>query len=260
MIGRSPHEIWERSLADGEVRLRRRTRVLAATSLLAGFHVMLGLLALVVSTGALAAVMPAASAHVLGSLTFGFAFVFLTLGRTELFTENFLIPVSTVLAGRGSTRALARLWSVALVLNLVGITLFAALLSAPGVLEDDATTAAGELADTLAQRSVGAAFLSAILAGAVITLFTWLTEAAESEVTRVLVAVIVGFVLLAPSTNHSIVGFGEILLGVLTGTTSADVLDLLRNLGIAIAGNLVGGAGFVTSLRFLQASEAMTET
>ena len=257
MIGRSPQEIWARSLADGEVRLRRRTSVLAATSLLAGFHVMLGLLALVVATGALSAVMPAPSAHVLGALTFGVAFVFLTLGRTELFTENFLIPVSTVLAGRGSKRALARLWSVALVMNLVGIALFAALLAAPGVLQDEAASAAGDLADTLLERSLGAAFLSAVLAGAVITLFTWLTEAAESEVTRVLVSIIVGFVLLAPSTNHSIVGFGEVLLGILTGTTPADALDLLRNLGIAIAGNLVGGVGFVTSARFVQASEAM---
>ncbi len=56
MIGREPHEIWRDSLADGQVRLARRAPVLAATGLLGGFHVTVGLLALVVTTGALAAV------------------------------------------------------------------------------------------------------------------------------------------------------------------------------------------------------------
>ncbi len=56
------------------------------------------------TTGALAAVMPESSAHVLGSLTFGIGFVFLTVGRAELFTENFLIPVAAVFCGRAALR------------------------------------------------------------------------------------------------------------------------------------------------------------
>jgi len=91
---------------DGQRRLARPAGVLAATGLLGGFHVTLGLLALVVTTGALSAVMPSAGAHVLGSLTFGIGFTFLTIGRSELFIENFLIPVSERrasghLSGRG---------------------------------------------------------------------------------------------------------------------------------------------------------------
>jgi len=93
MIGREPHEIWRNSL-DGRPtppgpasRRPRRDRTARRA-----FHVTLGLLALVVTTGALSAVMPSAGAHVLGSLTFGIGFTFLTIGRSELFIENFLIP------------------------------------------------------------------------------------------------------------------------------------------------------------------------
>ncbi|MBA2463565.1 MAG: formate/nitrite transporter family protein [Nocardioidaceae bacterium] len=121
MIGRPPHEIWQDSLEDGQRRLARPASVLAATGLLGGFHVTLGLLALIVTTGALAAVMPPSSAHVLGSLTFGFGLAFITLGRSELFTENFLIPVAAVAFGHSSKRAVARLWAITFVLNLVGI-------------------------------------------------------------------------------------------------------------------------------------------
>ncbi len=256
MIGRTPHEIWNTSLADGEARLARRTPVLAATGLLGGFHVMLGLLALVVMTGALTSVMPASTAHVVGSLTFGFGLAFITIGRSELFTENFLVPVSTVLVGRGSVRALARLWIVALVMNLVGMAIFAGFFSVEGVIEAAGRAAAGELADTLTERSLLAAFLSAVVAGAVITLFTWLVEAAESDVTRLLVALLIGFILLAPSTNHAIVGSGEIMFGIFSGTTEADWADFVRNLGIAIVGNVVGGVGLVTFVRSVQAREA----
>ncbi|MBA2523509.1 MAG: formate/nitrite transporter family protein [Solirubrobacterales bacterium] len=253
MIGRSPHEIWEQALDDGEERLARRNSVVAATSLLGGFHVMLGLLALVVATGALGEVMPIETAHVLGSLTFGFGLAFITVGRSELFTENFLVPVSTVLLGRGSVRALARLWTIALALNVVGMAALAGILSVGGVIESSATEAAGDLADTLIDRSLLAAFLSAILAGAVMTTFTWLAEASESDVTRVLIALLIGFVLLAPSTNHAVVGTGEILLGIFSGTSAAGFPDLLGNLAVATAGNLVGGIGLVTFTRLEQA-------
>ena len=253
MIGRPPHEIWQDSLEDGQRRLARPASVLAATGLLGGFHVTLGLLALIVTTGALAAVMPPSSAHVLGSLTFGFGLAFITLGRSELFTENFLIPVAAVAFGHSSKRAVVRLWAITFVLNLVGIAIFAAILTAPGVLEPEALAAAGELGDTLTQRDLVAATLSAVLAGTIITLFTWLAEAAESDLTRLFVALLIGFVLLAPSTNHSVVGFGEVLLAILSDTSSAGWLDLLRNTGIAVVGNLIGGVGIVAFVRSVQA-------
>jgi len=253
VIGREPREIWQDSLEDGQRRLSRPASVLAATGLLGGFHVTLGLLALVVTTGALTAVMPEASAHVLGSLTFGIGFVFLTIGRSELFTENFLIPVAAVLSGHATRRSVARLWAITLALNLAGIALFVAMLSTPGVLEHAPLEAAGALADTLAGRDLPAAAVSAVLAGAVITTFTWLAEAAESDLARLFVALLVGFVLLAPSMNHSVVGFGELLFGIVAGTTEADWVDLLRNTAIAVAGNVTGGVVLVAFVRSVQA-------
>ena len=253
MIGREPHEIWQDSLEDGQRRLARPAAVLAATGLLGGFHVTLGLLALVVTTGALAAVMPESSAHVLGSLTFGIGFVFLTIGRSELFTENFLIPVAAVLFGMATRRSVVRLWAITFALNLAGITLFVVMLSTPGVLERESLEAAGALADTLAERDLPAAAVSAVLAGAVITTFTWLAEAAESDLTRLFVALVVGFVLLAPSMNHSVVGFGELLFGITAGTTEADWADLLRNSAVAVVGNVAGGVVLVAFVRSVQA-------
>jgi len=64
---------------------------------------------------------------------------------------------------------------------------------------------------------------------------------------------VIGFVLLAPSTNHSVIGFGEILFGVLAGTSDAGFVDLVRNTAVAIAGNVAGGVLLIAFVRSVQA-------
>ncbi|HWF73939.1 MAG TPA: formate/nitrite transporter family protein, partial [Solirubrobacteraceae bacterium] len=180
MSGRAPTEIWEDALDEGERRLDRTSVALAVTGLLGGGEVMFGVIALVVSTAALSAVMPDQTAHLLGSLTFGLALVFITIGRAELFTENFLIPVASVYAGRSSGKALARLWLITLLGNLAGLLLMAVIVAPHGVLPPHALKAAGKISDTYTSRAVLPALLSAVAGGALMTLFTWLAAAAES--------------------------------------------------------------------------------
>jgi len=250
--GRTPTEIWEDVLNEGERRLGRRSGSLAATGLLGGVDVMFGALALILSTAALSAVMPEQLAHVLGSLTFGLALVFISIGRSELFTENFLIPVSSVYAGRNTAWSLARLWSITLAANLVGLVLMALVFAPHGVLEPSVLKAAGSTADTYTSRHVLAALLSAVAAGALMTLFTWFATAAESDVTRLFLGLIVGFLLVAPSLNHAVVSFGEVVFGIIAGTAKGNVGDLLRNFGLAVVGNLIGGIGLVAATRLAQ--------
>ena len=252
MSGRSPDEIWNDSVDEGERRLGRRGTALAATGFAGGIDVFLSIAALAVVSGALHEVLPEGTSHVLASAVFGIGFVFITVGRAELFTENFLLPVGAVASGRGSVGGLLRMWGVTLVLNLVGLTAAAALFSVSGVLEPSALTAAGTMADTLADRSVLASFLSAIAAGTVMTLFTWVVVAAESGSARVLASLLIGFLLAAPSLNHAIVGFGELVFGLFAGTTGATVGDLARTFGLAVAGNFLGGVGLVFGTRLAQ--------
>ncbi|MDX6698791.1 MAG: formate-nitrite transporter family protein [Solirubrobacteraceae bacterium] len=252
MSGRAPDEIWEEGLDEGERRLGRSAAALAATGFAGGADVFFGIVAVVVTTGALSAVMPMETAHVLGALTFGIAFALITLGRAELFTENFLIPVSAVFAGRSPRGALLRMWGITFVFNTVGLLLGAALFAPHGVLPPAALDAAGSLADTVGTRDVLPALLSAIAAGTVMTLFTWIVAAADDSTARLIASLLVGFLLLAPSLNHAVVGFGEVLFGLLAGTTDATWGDLARNTGLAIAGNLIGGVGLVFATRLAQ--------
>jgi formate/nitrite transporter FocA (FNT family) len=249
---RTPDEIWEEGLDEGERRLRRSPVALAATAFAGGIDIFFSILALAVVSAGLQATMPEPAAHVLGSLTFGIGFAFITLGRAELFTENFLIPVGAVFAGRVPVWALVRMWIITLVANLIGLAAFAALFSVSGVLEPETLKTAGTLADTLGERSWLAALLSAIAAGTVMTLFTWVVSAAETGSARLLASLIIGVILALPSLNHAIVGFGEMAFGLFAGTATVGWLDLLRIVALAVAGNLIGGVGLVFSTRLAQ--------
>ena len=254
MTGRNPEEIWGHSADEGRRRRSRGVASLLATGFVGGVDVMLGVMALTVVSGALAVALPEQIAHVVGSLFFGIGLVLLVVGRSELFTENFLVPIAGALRGAGGPGHIARLWGVTMIANVAGLLVIAAILTRAGLVPPETLEAAGKTADTFAQRDMVAAFLSALLAGTTMTLFTWLTHAAERDSARVMIAMLIGFVLAAPTLNHAVVSIGEMSFGLFAGTAeTATWTDLLQNLPVAVLGNLAGGLGFVTLARGLQA-------
>ena len=253
MTGRDPDEIWGQSAEEGKRRLSRGPAGLAATGFVGGVDVMLGVMALTVVSGALAVSLPEEIAHVGGSLVFGIGLVLLVVGRSELFTENFLVPIAGAMRGRSGPADVARLWGVTMLGNLVGLMLVAAILTRAGLVPPETLDAAGKTADTFASRDMVGAFLSAVLAGTTMTLLTWLTHAAERDSARVLIAMLVGFVLAAPSLNHAVVSVGEMAFGLFAHTTDkATWTDLAQNFPVAVVGNLLGGLAFVTLARGVQ--------
>jgi formate/nitrite transporter FocA (FNT family) len=190
---------------------------------------------------------------VLGAFVFGIGFVMITIGRGELFTENFLIPFAAAFEKLARVPELVRLYATTLVVNLVGVVLIAWMLSLDKVLSGPAIAAAGRFADVYAGRPVGAAFVSAILGGALVTLWTWMSEATDSDIGRVAIAFLVGLALAVSSLNHVVVVTGTLIFGKLGGDSIATWTDIYRNFGVAIAGNVIGGVGFVTLTRVVQA-------
>jgi formate/nitrite transporter FocA (FNT family) len=253
MSGRAPDEIWDEAVDEGERRVGRTPAAIASTGFVGGVDVMLGVLAMAATSGALTALVGEGPAHVAGSLVFGVGFVFLIVGRGELFTENFLIPVGSVLAGRAGKGSVLRLWGLTFLANYAGIALAALILTRPGVLDAETLKAAGPVADTLALRGAVSATLSAVIAGATMTLLTWLTHAAERDSARILVALVIGFVIAVPAMNHAVVSFGELLMAGFAHTTAVSTWDVIRTLLCAILGNIVGGMGLVTLNRLVMA-------
>lgn len=244
-------DAFHRSVVAGEERLHRSWPNLAATGFVGGMDVGLGVLALMI-------VRSATGSELLGALAFTSGFVTLTLAHSELFTENFLVPVTVVVTGREHKLALVRLWLGTLLANWLGGMLFVGLviLSLPSL--HDVSI---EIGSFYPELGIGMeSFASAMLGGVLITLMTWVERANRDVVAKLVIAVVTAFLLAAPPLNHSVVGALEMFAGLFTGDTAYGWLDTAGVLSWAVLGNVVGGVGLVTLLRLVQVgSDAIDE-
>jgi formate/nitrite transporter FocA (FNT family) len=247
-----PHEMFARTRDEGHRRLTRSKLDLTTTSLVAGFDIVFGVIAIATVTALLTPRFGPSAAHMVGSLFFGIAFIFIVVGRSELFTENFFVPITALRHGRMRLLKLAELYTISPVMNILGGTLLILVVTTKGVLPEGTPAALNELANHIDDLDLWSAFCSAIIGGALITAMTWMVEGVGTVGGRIVIAWIAGTLLALASLNHVIVVTLELIFGMRLGTTIS-LEDTAVNFAIAAAGNLLGGLLFVTFTRTSQA-------
>jgi formate/nitrite transporter FocA (FNT family) len=234
-----PEEIFENTRKEGERRLERPFLEVVSTALAAGFDIAAGVILLAVLTAQLTEHFGKHAASVGGALGFGVGFVFLIVGRGELFTENFLVPLAGLDGKeRNAWWKVAELWTVSPVFNIVAGGCMGVLLSIHSVLPFGSGQTAVRIAETVYANGTLARFVSALFAGALVT-------------------AIAGALLALGSFNHVIVITLELVLGIRYGA-HVPWSFVVGNFFLAAAGNLIGGVGLVTLNRFTQARSGKT--
>ncbi|HEX2064223.1 MAG TPA: formate/nitrite transporter family protein, partial [Acidimicrobiales bacterium] len=175
---------FQSSIDAGKARLQRHWPGLLATGMVGGIDVGIGVFALFL-------VEHATGSAMLGSLAFTIGFMALILANSELFTENFLVPVAAV-AARGSTpRALLRLWAGTAAFNLAGGWVLMAVVMA--ALPELRATAV-DVGRHPVEVGIGlTSFASAVLGGTIITLMTWMERGTDSMPAKLVAAAAAGF-------------------------------------------------------------------
>lgn len=236
-------DAFKRSIDEGRRRLSRRTWPLLSTGVLGGIDVGTGVLALLF-------VEHETQNMVLGGLAFGIGFIALSLARSELFTEDFLVPVSTVIARQARLRMLLRLWIGTLVANLAGGWVFTYLIIQGFPQLADAAVKAGGF---YVELGLGVrAFALAVLGGTVITLMTWMQHSTTSDGLKLVPAVTGGFLLGGAQLNHAVVNSLLIFAALHTGKAPFGYAGWAQTAAFAALGNMVGGLLLVTLLRLFQ--------
>ncbi len=249
----SPSEVFRRSEAEGRERLERSVLGQLSTGFTAGFNIVFAIIALGITHHLVSERFGTSLGQLAGALAFGVGLTFLVVGRSELFTENFLDPLTARASGIDRFWArLSRLWSLSLVFNLVGGAVLTLIVTTEGAMPEGAPDALVEVAERIARRDVLADFMKAIAGGALVTLLTWLSLCVGSGFARFAVAWAVGSFLALGPFNHVVVTVLHLFFGLRYGATYG--YDELAIVGaIATGGNLVGGILFVTLLRAGQA-------
>jgi formate/nitrite transporter FocA (FNT family) len=244
-------DTFERTVLEGRRRMSRGWPALIATGLVGGIDVATGVMAMLV-------VEAKTGDKLLAGLAFSIGFIALTLARSELFTEDFLVPVGAVIARQSRFRSLMRLWWVTCAANLVGGWIFTYLVvTGFSEVKQPAIEAGKHYIDLgLGWR----AFSLALLGGAVITLMTWMQHSTENMGVKLVPAVTTGFLLAGLQLNHAIVNSLLIFAGLHTHQSPYGYLQWAETAGWAALGNMVGGVALVTMLRILQVPHKVMES
>lgn len=243
--GEEVSSAFERTIDEGRERLHRSWPSLLSTGGVGGLDVGVGVFALFL-------VEHETGSTLLGALAFSFGFIALSLANSELFTENFLVPITAAIAERPRPWLVVRLWIGTGVANLVGgWVLMALAMSGFPRLRGTAL----EFAEHYIRIGIsGQAFAAAVLGGVAITLMTWMEHSTESVPAKLVAVVGAGFLLSAAPLNHAIVMSLELFAALQAGAPFG-YLDWLGALGLATVGNMVGGIGLVTVLRLVQVGQ-----
>ena len=235
-------QTFDRLVDEGKQRLGRSWSGLLATGFLGGLDVGVGVLALLL-------IEHATHSALLSGFGLSIGFIALTLARSELFTEDFLIPVTAVVAKSASLLSLARLWIMTTLTNLVGGWVITALVIAGFPSLRPTAVEAGKFYIELG--ITWKAFALALVGGMLITLMTHLQHSTDSDGVRLVPAIVMGFLLGAGKINHAIVG-SLICFAALHAGAPFGYADWLGLFAFAALANLIGGLGLVTMIRLLQ--------
>jgi len=176
-------------------------------------------------------------------------FLFVTMGRQQLFTETTLTVVLPVLHGTHKGREVLRYWAIVFAANILGTLLFAGAASIPGLFKPDAVQAFIELGSKAVDPGFLGVLVKAVFAGWLIALMVWLLPASASA--RFFVIVAVTWLIGIAQFSHVIAGSAEAAFAAMHGAIGWDqyLLDFLLP---AFIGNSIGGVVFVALLNHAQ--------
>ncbi len=260
--GKEPSEIFKASVEVGLLRLNRSWLEMFMSGLIAGMNVTFGIIASSYVAGATEPLVGGPTSKILGALFFPIGFMFLLIGKSELFTENFLLPVTTVLARKTKIRRLFKLWGLTLAGNMGGIFLFALIIASslglllPVFVVNHIHT----VAYSYMSKSPYIMVLSGVFAGWLITLMTWLLIASNGTLARIIIIWAVGFMIYLGSFSHIVVASSEILISINSNSGMSYIPWLIKFVPLTIIGNMIGGLVFVTVLQYLQILHAGGKT
>lgn len=229
---------------------RKSTFELSMSALAAGLEVGFSLFAMGILFTLFSGKVTPAILHVLVSLGYGVGFLFVIIGRSELFTEHTTLAILPVLDGAVPLKRLFRMWGIVFAGNLVGGYIMGSILSyigpEMGIISKDAFY---HLAYNMVRFDWKTILISGILAGWLMGLLSWLVTSSQETISRIFIVLVVTTLIGLGSLHHSIAGSIEVFTGMLVSSRIgwADYATFQVN---ATIGNLIGGCVFVAVLKF----------
>jgi formate/nitrite transporter FocA (FNT family) len=194
--------------------------------------------------------------HAFASMAYPLGFIFVIMGRSELFTENTLEPVIPLLHKRDAKtlRQLLRMWGLLIVGNLVGALIFGWILGATNIIDPTLHPSLQKIAGEAIQGGFGEVFYKAIFGGWLIALLAWLLASTVDSIAQLFLIWVTTAPISAFHFRHSIAGSVEVFYRAASGTSGWG--EALGGFVVpALIGNAVGGVILVALFNYAQVAE-----
>ena len=246
----SAHIVYRAILREAEEELERPSIALAWSGLAAGMSMGFSL----VLDGLLQSRLPNAPwRELIGKFGYTVGFVILILSRQQLFTENTLTPILSLLKQRDRKTFLntARLWAILLIANLIGAALFAYVAERSSVFSLSERAAFLRISSEAMEPYRWTLFLKAIFAGWLIATMVWMLP--EAETGRIWILILIPYVVGLAGLSHIVIGSIYCIYTVAAGEHSW--LQYLTHFAWPVLlGNCIGGVTLVAVVNYAQAT------
>jgi len=187
--------------------------------------------------------------HVLLAFSYPIGFIFVVIGRSELFTEHTTLAVIPVLNKQATAKSLLKVWGIIYIGNLIGGYIIGAVIAVLGPeMEIITVDALNTLAHKMTSYSALIILGSSVLAGWLMGLLSWLVTGSQETISRILMVFLITSLIGLGGLHHSIVGSIEVFSNVLRGGTS--IGDYFYFQWWTTIGNIIGGTLFVAIVKY----------
>jgi formate/nitrite transporter FocA (FNT family) len=243
-------QIMEQEITEGLSIMRRSTFGLIVSGLSAGLDLGFSVFLMTVVLSSTRDVFSKPAVNLLVAAAYSIGFIFVILGRSELFTEHTTLAILPVLNGNASLRELARLWGFIYWANIAGGAIIAVMIVALApALGDVQVTVFGVIAGDLVRHPWWVILLSGVMAGWLMGLVSWLVTASRDSISQIAIIGIITTTIGLLHLHHSMAGSIEVLVGLFSHQ-GISLPDYFTFLVWATIGNSIGGVFFVGVIKY----------
>lgn len=246
---KSASKIFLEQVEEGKAEHKRSSRNLLMSSVAGGMEVGFSLLLLGIIHTSFSGQLSDDYLKWILAAGYPIGFIFVIIGRSELFTEHTNLAFVPVLNGSVGIKSLFRVWGIVFLGNLVGgyVVSFLLTLLGPsmGIIAEESFY---KLALKLVDHTYGTILISSITAGWLMGLLSWLVSSSQETISRILMVFIITGLIGLGGLHHSIVGSIEVFAGLLVSDITFAQYGHFQLW--STIGNLIGGVFFVSILKF----------
>ena len=248
---KEPYEIMVEQIDAGLKEYRRSNTGLFISSLSAGLEVGFSILVIGIIYTLFKTEISPGKLYLMMALVYPIGYIFVIIGRSELFTEHTVLATIPVFNGKASLKSLVNLWIIIYAGNLFGGYLFGTI-----VLQFNSGTHLISLdffhfiSQKMVAYSSANIVVSSIMAGWLMGTLSWLLSAAQDTLSRVAMIFFVTFIISIAGLHHCIVGYIEIFMAYFANANDISGLEFLKFQVLSTLGNIIGGVVLVALVKY----------